>query len=114
MLFLQFCFDYLHIDDLVEVVKWFINNEPKRRSYNVCSGHVYTYETIATKILNTASKKLDIIINNSDLLEYSGDNQSLLKEMDGFSYSQIDSSIEKLYNWYDTNKEIIDKELFVY
>tara|TARA_Y100000296_G_C5164732_1_gene253906 strand:- start:966 stop:1862 length:897 start_codon:yes stop_codon:yes gene_type:complete len=107
-------FDYLHIDDLAEVIKWFMNNEPKRRSYNVCSGQVHAYEAIATKILNTASKKLDIIINNSDLLEYSGDNRCLLKELDGFSYSQIDGQIEKLYNWYDANKEIIDKEQFVY
>jgi hypothetical protein len=80
----------------------------------VCSGQVHAYEAIATKILNTASKKLDIIINNSDLLEYSGDNRCLLKELDGFSYSQIDGQIEKLYNWYDANKEIIDKEQFVY
>ena len=67
-------FDYLYIDDLVQIVEWFINNSPSKKSYNVCSGEVYDYVELANQILDVADKDLEIIIEKEGWRgEYSGD-----------------------------------------
>lgn len=104
-------FDYLYIDDLIKIVKWFINNKPKKNVYNVCTGKVYDFKTLAEKIIKISSKNLDIIIKTEGLgREYSGDNSLLMNELNGFEFIPIDKSIEALYDWYDLNKHIIEKD----
>ena len=109
-------FDYLYIDDLVKIVKWIINHTPLHKTYNVCSGEVYDYKTLAIKILKLSQKNdLEILIQKSGLRdEYSGDNSRVKQEMSDINFSKIDDSILKLYDWYDKNQSIIDRELFVY
>ena len=46
--------------------------------------------------------------------EYSGDNSLFLNEAKNFQFTTIEDSIGALYDWYNTNKQIIDKELFEY
>ena len=104
-------FDFLYIDDLVKIVKWFINNEPRKNVYNVCTGKVNDFKTIAKKIIEISGKKLEININTEGLgREYSGDNTLLMNELNGFEFSSIDESIKALYDWYELNKHIIDKD----
>lgn len=104
-------FDFLYIDDLVKIVKWFINNKTKKNVYNVCTGNVYDFKTLAEKIIKISGKDLDIIIKTEGLgREYSGDNSLLLNELKDFRFSPIDSSIKALYKWYDLNKDVIDKD----
>lgn len=104
-------FDYLHIDDLARVVKWFIDNEPKNKVYNVCLGQVYDLKTIAEKIIKISGKDLKIEIKNPGInREYSGDNSLLTAELSNFKFSSIDDKIRELYNWYELNKNIIKKE----
>jgi len=108
-------FDYLYIDDLIKVVEWFTTNEPKYKDYNVCSGRVYDYITLANKILDISSKNLDIVIKKNGLRdEYSGDNTRLKQEMNNLSFTDMDEAIKKMYCWYNENKKLIKKELFVY
>jgi len=118
-------FDHLYIDDLVKIVKWFIDNKPGNNVYNVCTGEVYDFKTLAEKIIKISSKNLDIIFktegivkNNSgdySLLlslgkEYSGDNSLLLSELKDLRFTPIDESLEALYKWYDLNKHTIEKD----
>ena len=42
-------FDYLYIDDLVKITEWFIENEPKERFYNVCTGRTFDLLTLADR-----------------------------------------------------------------
>lgn len=108
-------FDYLYIDDLVKIIEWFITNEPKHKDYNICSGLVYDYVTLANKILDIGSKNLDIIIKKGGLRdEYSGNNARIVGEMKDFSFTDVDEAIEEVYCWYNENKRLIKKELFVY
>lgn len=95
-------YDFLYIDDLIKVVKWFIDNKPKNRVYNLCTGNVLDFKTIAEKILEISGKKLDIAIKIEGVgKEYSGDNTLLLNELKGFKFSSLDESIKALYKWYD-------------
>lgn len=107
--------DYLYIDDLVKITKWFIENKPKNNVYNICSGSVFNCKTLAEKIKYISSKDINIkIIDTSKKNEYSGDNTLLLNEMNDFKFNAIDNSIKSLFNWYNLNKQIIKKELFQY
>jgi GDP-L-fucose synthase len=118
-------FDYLYIDDLIKVVKWFIDNKPANNIYNVCTGKAYDLKTLAEKIIAVSSKKLDIIIKEDALAkeyngdyslllslgkEYSGDNSLLLSELTGFKFTPIERAIKYLYDWYDSNRQIIEEE----
>lgn len=105
-------FDHLYIDDLIRIVKWFINNKPRNHVYNVCTGDVYDFNTIAEKIIKVSGKNVDIEIKTDGLSrEYSGDNSLLLNELNGFKFSSIDESIKALYDWHDSNKHIIHLNL---
>ncbi|MDP2923376.1 MAG: NAD(P)-dependent oxidoreductase [Candidatus Omnitrophota bacterium] len=104
-------FDFLYIDDLIKIVKWFIDNNPKKNVYNVCTGRTIDFKTLAEKIIKISGKKLDTIIKTEGLSrEYSGDNSLIMNELKDFKFSLIDSSIKVLYDWYDSNKQIIEKD----
>jgi UDP-glucose 4-epimerase len=102
-------YDYMYIDDLVKIVKWFLLNIPKKNVYNVCSGASYDLKTLAEKTIKISGKKLDITIKNEGLgKEYSGDNRRLLSELNGFKFMPIEDSIKNLYDWYNENKSIFE------
>ena len=103
-------FDFLYINDLVRIVKWFIENNPKEKVYNICSGNINDYQEIAEKIKNISEKNLEIIKEKESNIEYSGDNSLLLNEIIGFKFTPFDESLKELYEWYDKNKYEIFKE----
>lgn len=99
-------YDFLYIDDLTKIVKWFIGNNPKKKVYNVCTANTIDFKTIAKKIVKISGKKLDAKIKTKGLgLEYSGDSTRLLNELKDFKFTPIDLSMKYLYNWYDQNKQ---------
>ena len=104
-------FDYMYIDDFVKIVKWFIENNPHRHIYNLCTSKIYEYQGLAGIISGFANNKLEVIFKNEGWRkEYSGDNTQLLEELKGFKFETINESILKLYNWYELNRHIIDKK----
>jgi GDP-L-fucose synthase len=108
-------FDYLDISDLALITDKFINCDAQRKSYNVCSGKVYDYLTLAKKIKNISGKEVEILVKKEGTKpEYSGTNTELLKQFEDLKITAIDESIKSLYTWYDANKQIIKKELFEY
>jgi GDP-L-fucose synthase len=103
-------YDFLCVDDLIKIVQWFIDNKPKHKVYNICTGRVIDFETIAKKIVKISGKNLNIEIKTEGLAsEYSGDNSMLTSEIKKFKFGSIDEQIKNLYSWYDLNKNIIKK-----
>ncbi len=103
-------FDFLYVDDLVKIVRWFINHKPKTNVYNVCTGQVIDFISIARKIIKISGKKMDIAIKKEGLgKEYSGDNTLLFDEVKNFEFTPIDVSLKYLYDWYVQNKNIFNK-----
>jgi len=104
-------FDYTYIDDVVKITEWFIHNEPRRKTYNVCSGQTHTLLELAKKVVAKSGKQLEIRAAKEGMgREYSGDNTLLIDEMDGFIFTDIDKSINELYEWYEYQKGIeVDK-----
>jgi UDP-glucose 4-epimerase len=104
-------FDFLYIDDLVKIVRWFIDNKPKKNVYNICTGKTIDFKSIAEKIIKISGKKnlkIRVKLKGSGR-EYSGDNTRLMKEIKGFKFTSINQSIKVLYEWYEKNKQIIKK-----
>jgi len=102
-------FDFLYINDLIKIIQWFIDNRPQRSTYNVCTGSVIDFKTIAEKIIKISGKNLSIMIKTEELgREYSGDNTLLLSELNGPRFTPIDESIKTLYGWFEKNKDSIE------
>ncbi|MDD5456353.1 MAG: NAD(P)-dependent oxidoreductase [Candidatus Margulisbacteria bacterium] len=105
-------FDYIFIDDLMTVLKYFIENKPKYKSYNVTPDKSIELAEIAAKIKHIAKKNVQIKIAKGGLgPEYSGNNDRLKKEMPSLHFTSIDEGISKLYNWYSERKADLKKEL---
>jgi len=103
-------FDFLEIRDLVRIVKWMIENNPKEKVYNVCSGEVINCQGIAEKINHISGKNLEIIKEKESKIEYSGDNSLLLNEIKDFEFKNFNESLKELYEWHDKNKQELFQE----
>lgn len=98
-------YDFVYIEDLIRIVRWFIENTPKEKVYNICSGTVMRFQEIAERINKITNKNLEIVKEQESDIEYSGDNSLLLKELNGFSFRSFEESLKELYAWYDQNKD---------
>lgn len=102
-------FDYLYIDDLCEIMEWFINNTPKHKYYNICTGNKIDLITIAKKIIENSKKDIKLIIEKHGLSrEYTGDNSRLINEIGSYKFKPIDESIKELYKYYFSINQSID------
>jgi UDP-glucose 4-epimerase len=105
-------FDYLDVEDLGWILEVFFKNRPRYRQYNVCTGRTFDLITLAQMVLETSGKKLEIVVKNEGLgREYSGDNARLLKEIPDLKLREMKDSVERLYRWYESNRNMIDPAL---
>ena len=104
-------FDYLYINDLVQIIERFIKHKSKYNFYNVVTGKTIDLITIANKINEISGKTSEIIVKNSGLnIEYSGDNSRLLEELNGFDFTPFDQALSELCSWYKANLDRIDRK----
>lgn len=103
-------FEYLYVNDFVEVVDFFINNEVKYKAYNVGNGRPISLLEIAEKIKFLFNPNLQIGLISKDLgNEYSCSNSRLTKELENFKFKSIDESLIELYNWYKEHLPFINQ-----
>lgn len=94
-------FDYVYIDDFVNIINYFINHEAKHKFYNIGAGKKIDILTIAKKINSISDEQSKIIIKNKGLNhEYSCDNKRIVNELKKFKFTSFDQSLQKLYLWY--------------
>jgi GDP-L-fucose synthase len=102
-------FDYLYIDDLVSILKFFIDNPPKRRILNVTPTESIDLVSIANIINTLDNYQTDVIVLNEGYnKEYSGDNSKLLDEINNLCFTQYRDGIRELYKYYVKNFDNID------
>ena len=105
-------FDFLFIEDLPEIIQWFIKNRPKYHDYNVCHGREYLLSTLADIVREVSNKKLEInILSPMRNLDYSASNSRLADEMNELKITAMKSSIAQLYHYYQENRNLIDYEV---
>lgn len=101
-------FDYLYIDDLVIIMKWFLENEPKHKHYNVCTGKGISLRSIAEIIKEVCHSPYEIIVKMEGRgIEYTGSNKQLMKEIGKVDLTSIYSGVRLLYEYYKENQQEI-------
>jgi UDP-glucose 4-epimerase len=87
-------YDFIYIDDLIKVVRWFIYNSPQHNVFNVCSGQPVDFITIANKLsVITKTNKPVIVEDDVQGPEYSGNNKLLLSTLQYFKFMDINKSL---------------------
>lgn len=108
-------FSYLYIDDLIEVLEYIIENETKQKIYNITPDEKVDLLTIAKIVKKISGSDIAIDVKNPGIgLEYSGSNQRLKQEIPGIKFTDIETGINKLYDWYQNNKDKIDKNKLLF
>ncbi|NDV64454.1 NAD(P)-dependent oxidoreductase [Bacteroides sp. 224] len=107
-------FDYLFIDDLMPILDWFITQNPLYKSYNITPDNSVSLQELAFLVNQNANRELPIKIVQDGLgLEYSGDNSRLKNEYQSIHFTSPSEGIKKLFKWYNSRKNIINKELLL-
>ncbi len=103
-------FDYLYVNDLARLTAWFIEHEPRHKTYNVCRGESNEILSLAEMVRQISGKDLPIQVGQEGLAaEYSGDNTRMLGEMGPFAFTPVEQAIRELYAWYETRSNEIDE-----
>lgn len=91
-------FDFLWVNDLVDIVKYFIDHQAKEKFYNVCTGERVDLITIAELIKKVSGKDIEIIVQSSGLAkEYTGSNLRLLREIPNLKFTPIEKGLKTLF-----------------
>jgi len=108
-------FDYLYVNDLVRIVKLFIEAKNLRyHKYNICTGQSVDLQALAKIVLKISGKNLNIKIAQQGLgREYSGSNERLLKEFGELKFTPIEKAAEELYGWYQDYRDQISRDLLL-
>ncbi len=102
-------FSYLYIKDLMPILKWFIENKPEQKSYNIVPDTYDELRNIANHIAQISGNKNVKIANDGYGLDYYGSNSLLRSEIPNVDFTPIKEAISELYNWYKQNMNLIDK-----
>lgn len=104
-------FDYLYIDDLVNITQKFFSSKNDHRVYNICTSQRDDLKSIAQKVLSFLNSDKEIIVEEEGYgKEYTGDNSRFEQVFGSFNYTTVDVGIKKLINWYQNHSSMIRKE----
>jgi len=107
-------YDYIHVNDFIKILNYFINDDFKFSNYNVGTGNPIDLKTIANKILSIANSGSGIKISKAGLAnEYTCDNKRLISEIGHFEFSDFENELVKLFNWYTGRKSRLSKKLLL-
>ncbi len=108
-------FDYIWAGDLVRITDWAMRNTTKYRHYNACTGKHVDLLTLAHMIRDVAGKDVPIQIAQEGFKpEYSGDNTRIRGELDGFEFTPLGTTLQKLKDYYLGIWPTIDPNLLLY
>lgn len=107
-------FDYLYINDLVNITNIFLTNSPEDTTFNVCTSRPIDLLSLARKVVRISGKDIEIVVKKDGIgREYSGDNSKMMDFIGDYSFSPIDTYIRELFDWYAERKDSIKKELLL-
>lgn len=108
-------FDYIWIEDFLDILKMLMDNTPKEHVYNVTTGKRIDLYTLAEMVLKVSGKDLPIYVCREGLgKEYTSDNSKLMKELGGYRFTEVETAVAKLYRWYQENESMIDISKLLY
>ncbi len=100
-------FDFLFVDDFAPLLEVFMLGDPTHRSYNVCRGEGIDLSRLAEIIREVDGKDAPIEVKlDGKNPEYTGDNSRFVNEFGSPEFSSFETSVEKLYRWYEEDSGI--------
>ena len=94
-------FDYIYVNDLVEIIDWFVHNESKEKIYNVTTGKKIDLITLANIVNEVSDFKSEVRVLNDGLNnEYTSDNTRVLKEIGDYDFTSHKSAIRKMREYF--------------
>jgi len=107
-------FDFLSIEDLPEIVRWFIENTPDHHDYNIAHGRQYKLTELAELVRKVSGKDLPIrLLSDERNVDYSADNSRLLTQIPGLSITPMEEALRDLYAYYERNRSMLDRETLI-
>ena len=95
-------FDYLYVNDLVNIIKIFIEKKIKYKSYNIGTGKSIDLVSIFKRIQKITGKDIELKIKVPGLNnEYTCDINRFLSEFKNIKYTDMDVAIKEMYTWYE-------------
>ena len=105
-------FDYIYMDDLVNIMRYFIENKPLYKHYNVCRGTHIDLVSLGEMIRNVMKSDCEFYIASEGYKkEYSGDNSRLLREIGQYRFKPFEETIEYMSNYYKGILDEIDENI---
>lgn len=93
-------FDYLFVEDLEQIVEYFINNMPQDNIINITPTQSSSLLEIANIVKNISKKDININVLNTKMNnEYTGDNSLLLKNYSKIKFTSLENGLKKLYEY---------------
>lgn len=107
-------FDYVFVNDLVRVIRHFLNHDAREKAYNVTPDRAVALSDIARMVLEVSGKDLPVLIAQAGLgPEYSGDNSRLKAEIPSFPFTALQEAVCSLYGWYAEHRHLIRRDLLL-
>lgn len=107
-------FSYLFVDDFPAILGHFIEEKPQYEAYNVVPDETFELQELAEMVRDVSGKSLSINVETAGLgLEYTGSNARLREEIPEVRFSGMRDAVEKLYRWYESSRDTIDKRLLM-
>ena len=107
-------FSYLYAPDLMPVLDYFIENEPKFKCYNVVPDEETELLQAAQTVLDVSGKKLPIQVAHEGYgLNYSGSNARLRKDIPSLCFTPLKQAIADLFSFYCENKKLLNYNLLL-
>lgn len=105
-------FDYMYIEDLLNIIEFYVENDAKYKIYNASSGTKIDLLTLTALVNETSDFKSEIIVMNAGLNnEYTSDNSLLKSEMkDKFKLTPHAEAIGKIRKYFKQNFTSLDLE----
>ena len=96
------------------ILEYLIHNEPAYKCYNITPTESVELKTCAEMVRKISGKDIPILVAQDGMgIEYTGDNARLRNEIPDVSFTPIETSIHKLYTWYEQNISQIDRNLLL-
>lgn len=93
-------FDYLFVEDLEQIVEYFINNMPQDNIINITPTQSSSLLEIANIVKNISKKDININVLNPKMNNgYTGDNSLLLKNYSKIKFTSLENGLKKLYEY---------------
>ncbi len=94
-------FDYLYINDFIEIIKYFLIHKPQYKFYNIGTGKVRDIKSVAQTIIKISGKKLKVSVQTPGWQnEYSCDISRLKSEIPNLKFTELDDTVKTLIRYY--------------